>query len=63
MVLTTEDFGGGGGWSLFGNNATTDEEGTLEERFSTEELEKLLDQLKPFGFGIDSPGNTVLESF
>ena len=50
MVLTTEDFGGGGGWSLFGNNATTDEEGTLEKRFSTEELEKLLDQLKPFWF-------------
>ena len=56
MVLIREETAGGvtgtggwsgGGWNLFGDAAPTEEEDTSEER---EELETLLNQLKPFWF-------------
>ena len=47
MVLTTEDFGGGGGWSLFGNNATTKEEDTLED-LDIEQLTEWFDKIKKY---------------
>jgi len=51
MVLTeygTFGTNGGGGWNLFGEPVNGNEEPTSEEPVSTEDIENIVDQVKPF---------------
>ena len=47
MVITAEDQFGGG-WNLFGEPVNGNGEPTSEEPVSTEDLENIVDQVKPF---------------